>query len=181
MSKTIIIHGSGGSPNDCWIPWLKDNLNKIGFTVITPQFPSTPKTQTLKNWTQVINQYSIDENTILIGHSLGVPFILNILETHKVKACFLVAGFIGLLENKFDPVIKTFSNKNFDWNRIKENCQKFTVLHSNNDPYVHIDKAYELSKYLNIEPTLIPDAGHFNSTSNYYEFHDLLELIKRNN
>jgi hypothetical protein len=64
----------------------------VGFV---PKFP-TPKNQTLENWLRVFTELEpqLDDNTVLVGHSLGPAFILTLLEgNRKIKAAFLVAAF----------------------------------------------------------------------------------------
>ncbi len=79
--NVIIIHGSYGSPEKNWFPWLKEELEKSGCNVFVPEFP-TPKSQSLDAWMNVFKGYehSLNRNSILVGHSLGCAFILNTLE-----------------------------------------------------------------------------------------------------
>ena len=124
MVNIFIIHGTGGNPQGNWFPWLKEELEKLGHKVFVPKFP-TPENQSLENWLKVFEEYKqyLDENTIVIGHSLGPAFILNILEKQEkpIKAAFLVAGFTGLLNNpQFDELNKTFTDKEFDWQKNKK-------------------------------------------------------------
>jgi len=181
MQNVFIFHGVGGSPDENWFPWLKNELSSRGYNVVIPQFP-TPEGQTLKNWLKVLDKYSefINEDTILIGHSLGVPFALNVVERHKVKAAYLVAGFYGKAGNDFDPGMVTFAQREFDWSKIRENCENFTVYHSDNDPYIRIEKAQKLAEKLNTKVTLIPNAGHINQGSGYTKFEKLFEDILGN-
>jgi len=181
MSTIFIIHGAGGHPEENWFPWLKKELEAINpeNKVIVPQFP-TPENQTLDNWLKTFDQYEnqIDKNTIFIGHSLGVPFILNLLEKHQVKAAFLVAGFTGKAGNKFDDSMKTFAQKPFDWQKITTNCKKFTIFHSDNDPYIKLEKAEELDGLLKTKVTIVKGAGHFNKSSGYDTFEILLKAVQ---
>src|SRR3989344_4874506 len=95
MANVFIIHGVGGYPEENWFPWLKKQLEQLGHNVVVPQFP-TPENQTLSSWLEVLEQYKqfLTPATIFVGHSLGVPFVLNILEKYPAKAAFLVAGFV---------------------------------------------------------------------------------------
>jgi predicted alpha/beta hydrolase family esterase len=180
--NVFIIHGAYGNPNENWFPWLKKELESRCHHVIVPVFP-TPENQDLEEWMKVFEPYmdKINKDTIFIGHSLGVAFILSILEklTTKVKACFFVSGFIGMLDNeKFDEINSSFTNKAFNWKKIKENCNTLHMYHSNNDPYVPLEKAEELSKNIEGDLVIIKGAGHFNSDSGYIQFKRLLEDIE---
>ena len=182
MKTAFIIHGSYGNNQENWIPWLKLELEKLNYSVFAPNFP-TPEDQNLENWLSIFEEYKryINEDSIMIGHSLGVAFILNILESLdcKVKACFFISGFISLLDNpEFDEINETFIDKKFKFEKIKNNCKKFFIYHSDNDPYVSIDNAKILAKNLNEEIILVKNAGHFNIKSGYDKFELLLNNIK---
>jgi len=182
MSNIFLIHGAYGNPENNWFPWIQAELKKLGHQVYSPKFP-TPEGQNLNEWLKVFSSFRqyVDKDTIMIGHSVGSAFILNILENldHGVKASFFISGFIGSLNNqKFDSINHTFTEKKFDWQKIKQNCQNFTIFHSNNDPYVPLPKAEELAQNLGIEVNVIPNAGHFNTEAKWFEFPQLLEKLK---
>ncbi|MBU1854262.1 MAG: alpha/beta hydrolase, partial [Nanoarchaeota archaeon] len=124
----------------------------------------------------------IDENTVFIGRSIGPPFILRVLEllNKPVKASFLVAGFcsdIGLKE--FRPVLDTFIDKPFNWNKIRANCQKFIVYHSVDDPIVPLKNGEELAEKLGVKLRVFEDGGHFNIGTMYgLKFEEILEDVK---
>lgn len=90
----------------------------------------------------------------------------------------IVVGFTGLLNHPIDKINKTFVAKSFDWQKIKQNCPKFYVFHSDNDPYVPLEKAEELAKNLGVDVILVKNAGHFNEKAGYIKFELLLEKIK---
>jgi len=180
--NVIIIHGSYGSPEENWFPWLKTELEKLGHSVFVPDFP-TPEGQSLENWMKAFEEFRqyLDKDTVLVGHSLGPAFILNVLEglDKQVKASFFVAGFVGNLGNPaFDEINKSFADKEFNWKKIKENCPLFYVFQSDNDPYVPMEKASELAAHLGVEPIIVSEAGHFNEKAGYLKFPKILEKIK---
>ena len=182
MTNVFIIHGAYGHPNENWFPWLKSELEKLGCKVFVPRFP-TPKDQSLENWLKVFEDYKqcLNENSIVVGHSLGPAFLLNVLENldKPIKAAFFVSGFVGLLGNpEIDNINKSFVDRSFDWQKIKQNCKKFYIFHSDNDPYVPLEKAKELAKNLGVDVILVKNAGHFNEKAGYARFELLLEKIK---
>ncbi len=182
MVNIIIVHGTGGSPEGNWFPWLKGRLEKLGCRVFVPKFP-TPENQSLDNWMKAFEGYAhyLDEGSIVVGHSLGPAFLLSVLEKYdvKIRAAFFVAGFAGLLGNtEFDTLNRTFVDKKFDWEKIRRSCKKFYVINSDRDPYVPIEKGESLAKNLGVELTVLKDAGHINSESGYTKFDMLLGKIK---
>lgn len=179
MANIFIVHGIYGSPEENWFLWLKAELEQFGHTVWVPQFPN-PDHPTLEKWTHALTPYQdkMTSSTIVIGHSLGVPFLLSVIERNEVKAAFFVAGFASKIDNQFEEAMKTFTQRTFDWERIRRNCKNFIVFHSDNDPYVKYEKAEELARHLGVEINLVPGACHFNATAGYTEFEALLDKIK---
>ncbi len=173
--QALIIHGFGAHPDGNWFRWLRLELDKLGVQSFAPKFP-TPEMQTPANWMKVLENFpDIDENTILIGHSLGGSFVLSILEKHKAKSAFIVAAPLGLLHNReIDPLIADFTNKIFDWNIIKANCGDFHLYYSDNDTYVPIAHGEKLAKNLGVPFVKTQGSGHFMSPS----FPRLLEDVK---
>ena len=177
MRQVLLVHGSGGSPNGGFLPWLREALEEKGYEVIAPQFPVTLETQKLENWLTVMENFELDKEAIAVGFSLGAPFLLNLLEKQALKSAYLVAGFASLLGNEFDSVTDTFVEKEFDWKQIKENCNNITIIYSDNDPYVSIEKPKELEEKLGVKGVLVKGAQHFNSEAGFTSFPFLLEKI----
>lgn len=184
MEHGFIIHGAYGNPGENWFPWLKDEIEKLDIKAYVPKFP-TPENQSLGSWMKVFGGYKdlVDEDTVFVGHSLGPAFILSILEKldRPVKACYFVSGFLGDLGNPdFDSINKSFTTKRFDWEKIKRNCGEFYLYHSDDDPYVPLEKAKYLAQKLGVKVKVIKGAGHFNASAGYYKFEVLLNDIKLN-
>jgi uncharacterized protein len=182
-SNIFIFHGTEGYPEENWFPWLREKLEEKGYKVIVPQFPS-PKGEPCKInlWFDVLKNYEqyINEDTILIGHSLGGVFTLRILEKLKnpVKAVFLTAAPVGI-----KPILNydrdmSFSGLDFDWSVIKNKAKHFEVFQSDNDPYVSLGNGEKLAEELGVKLNFIPNAGHFNKLAGYLKFDELWEKLK---
>jgi len=183
MKNIFIIHGSFGHPEENWIPWLKMQCEEEGYTVTVPKFPCGDE-QNCDNWMKVIEPHlsEFNEETIIVGHSIGPAFILGILEKLHVtiKKSILVSGFLGLLENEeFDAVNETISDRDFLWGKIGQASKSFSILHGSDDPYVPVSKAKELGLLLDTEPIIIQNGGHLNLDAGFEEFPQLLEEILR--
>lgn len=175
-----IFHGTYGSPEENWFPWLKKELEELGQEVTVPQLP-TPLGQSLENWLRVIEREEFDENAVIVAHSISCAFALRKLELLEkpIRASFLVAGFTKKLEVKeVDDLNFSFFSKPFNWKKINENCSEFFVYASKNDPYVPFFLEKELADVLKVKPIIIEDAGHFNEKAGFKTFPLLLENIK---
>ncbi|NQZ84287.1 MAG: serine hydrolase family protein [Nanoarchaeales archaeon] len=164
-----------------WFNWLKNELESRGHEVFVPTFPTT-QGQSLENWLKVFEplKSKVDSDTIFIGHSLGPAFILNILErlNVKVRASILVAGFLGLLgHEEFDKLNGPFSDREFDFEKIKNNCENFYVINSKDDPYVPLSKGVELAEKLGVDLIKLDNSGHINSEFGFDKFEFILKYI----
>lgn len=178
----VIIHGTYGKPDSNWFPWLKEELSFIGVNANVPAFPSH-QYQNISSWRQTFRDRvgALHKDMILIGHSLGAGFLLNLLEESEtpVAAAFFLAGFTGKLGlPDYDPQNESFVCRPFDWQRIKTNAGRAFVLHSDNDPYVPLSRGEDLAKNLGVPLTLIPGGGHLNSESGFNTFPMMLQLLK---
>lgn len=183
MKNAFIFHGTEGYPEENWFPWLKKELEKKGYKVFVPQFPSPPKIPAkISEWFDVLKKYEqyIDKDTVLIGHSLGGIFALRLLEKlqNPVKAAVFVGTPIGV-----KPILNyerdsSFSGFSFDWKSISKKALHFEVFQSDNDPYVSLGNGEDLAKNLNVKLNFVPNAGHFNTKAGYTKFDLLLEKIK---
>ena len=183
MKNAFIFHGTEGYPEENWFPWLKKELEKKGYKVYVPQFPSPPKIPAdISKWFDVLKDYEryIDEDTILIGHSLGGVFILRLLERlqHPVKAAVLVGTPCGVRPILNYDRDSSFTGFSFDWKSIIKKARHFLVFQSDNDPFVSLGNGEELAKKLGVKLNFVPNAGHFNEIAGYTRFDLLLKKLK---
>lgn len=144
MIKAIIIHAWESSPEEHWYREEEKLLKSLGYQVFIPEMPGG-KWPKKEEWIKIISELEPDEETVLIGHSLGAPAILRYLECAKipVKKVLFIAGFakdLGIEETR------NFVTEPFDWGKIKENTGKIFVLNENNDPWVPIERGREIAE-----------------------------------
>lgn len=183
MSEILIFHGTGGSPEGNWFPWLKNELEQTRNQVYIPKFPDPREGNHLEDWLKVLEKYKgyINEQSILVGHSLGGLFLLRVLERLEkpVKGVLFVAAPIGVKPILYYGSDEKFSGFEFDWEKIKKGALNFVVYHSDNDPYVSLENGEELAKHLGVKLTFIPQAGHINAESGFIKFDPILEDINK--
>ena len=179
MEKYIIIHGSFGSKDRNWFPWLKNKLEKDNKDVVVPQMPVGVGNQNFENWSKVLNELKINENTIIIAHSIAPIFVCKYLITNKIKVKKLVfvCGFNNYLgiDSDFDAVNEPMFIENFE--DIKEYCNNIICYYSDNDPYVKFEVEKLFADSISNEQYVIKNGGHINAESGYTEFEEILKVL----
>ncbi|MEA3398936.1 MAG: alpha/beta fold hydrolase [Patescibacteria group bacterium] len=180
--KIFIIHGFKGKPNGGWRPWLMSELAKDDIYTCALLMPK-PGNPRKKEWTETIKRATdmFERDKIyLVGHSLGVPAILRYLEEtdKKIRGVILVSG---PFKNDLN-IFNSFYDSNFDFERIKKNCERFLVIHGVDDELVPFSESILLANKLNCKVVPIENGGHLNGQSNCYELPEirdgLLKMIK---
>ena len=183
MKKVIIIHGYGGYAGGNWFPWLKNKLVSINLDVIVPNMPDTDAPE-LSAWLSHLQKVAgeVDENTYLVGHSLGCATILRFLENlddgKAVGGALLVAAFA-------EPIhfseLNSFTAGTWDDSRIKSACRKIVLINSDNDPHVPLEMGERIQKRFDAELFVMHNAEHINEKAGFTEvpliYETLLKLI----
>ncbi len=177
--RVFFIHGWEGAPEEGWRPWLREQLETKGFTVINLSMPNTNFPQ-MGEWVATLSDAvgEPDKDCYFVGHSLGCITILRYLESlhegKKVGGALLVAAFtqdLGINE------IKNFFTKNIYWEKIKKHCDNFTVLLSDNDHYIPVSYGDIFKEKLNAKIIIKHDLGHFNGDDVPAELPAVLEAF----
>ena len=152
----------------------KDNLQKdLGkkFGVIYPQMPNKLNANYIewKIWFEKILNL-LEDNLILIGHSLGGIFLAKYLSeddiSKKIKAVILVSAPFD--EKGSFKLSKLVLNLN--------NYKKIFLIHSKDDQVVSYGEVKKYKKILTKAKVItFEDRGHFNQE----EFSEIVELTKK--
>jgi predicted alpha/beta hydrolase family esterase len=202
--KFIIFHGSYGSLEGNWFPWLKRELEKLRQEVLLPKFPTDdwdevnkigenniknykPK-QTLNNWLaafekQVLPNIQEDDKLCFIGHSMGPQFILQVVDKYDIQldSAIFVSPFMEDIKGgwyQFYAVNKTFYKTDFDFNKLRRLIPVSYVLYGSDDPYVDSKYPKEFAEKLGSEIIEIKGGGHLNAEVGMTSFPKVLKLCK---
>ncbi len=175
----LILHGSFGSNEGNWFPWLKEQLEKNNKKVLIPQMPVGVGNQNFENWSNILNQLDINENTVIIAHSIAPIFVCKYLITNqiKVKKLIFVCGFNNYsgIDSDFDAVNEPMFIDNFD--DVKKYCKDIVCYYSDNDPYVKYDVEKAFADKLTDKQYVIKNGGHINAETGYTKFEEILKEI----
>ncbi|MBT4936803.1 leucine--tRNA ligase [Candidatus Peregrinibacteria bacterium] len=159
--KAIIIHGFDSRSDSHWIPKLREKLISEGYYVLTPSMPNADKPK-YEEWKTVIDTLGVDENTVLIGHSLGGGFIPRCLSDaqKKVDSIVLVAPTYA----SKNPNIEKEFGKDFNEGLIKSLVSNIILIHSDKDPKVPSDSFERYTKELSPKVINVPGGEHLGSS-----------------
>lgn len=173
MKTAIIIHGyvdkveyldkSYPSPsNSHWFPWLQKQLLLKGVEVQTPEMPGFYNPD-YRKWKEMLERFTPDENTVLIGHSCGAGFLVRWLsETDtKVGKVILVAPWLDLGKR----VIPDFFDFEISDSIVEKTKRGVIVMYSTDDEKEVIDSVECIkTKVKNINFAEFSGMGHFTLT-----------------
>lgn len=183
MTRIIIVHAWGAHPADHWYPWLKKELLAKGFEVQIPQMPNTD-TPTIDIWIDALDKTigTIDNQTLLIGHSIGCQTILRYLDAKKASCAgmIFVAGWFTLtnLETKDEEKIaEPWITAPLAGDYAKK-TQSILFL-STNDPYVPLENKTVFEKKIGSMTIVEKDKGHFTSDDGITQMPEILQAIDK--
>ena len=185
MKRVFIIHGWGGNPKEGWFPWLKAELKKRGFVVQVPAMPDTenPKIET---WIPYLSKLvgQPDENTFLVGHSIGCQTIIRYLQTLpegiKIGGAVFVAGWYNLrnLETEEEKrIVGPWVNESRDDKKIRQAVNRAIAIFSDNDPFVNPKNKESWKERVGAKIIVEHQKGHFSGNDGIKELPSALEAV----
>ncbi|MBI4598629.1 alpha/beta hydrolase, partial [Candidatus Uhrbacteria bacterium] len=101
---------------------------------------------------------------------------LESAQSKSISGAVLVSG---PSEKNNNNKIDSFLDNNFDFEKIKSNCKKFSIIHGDNDSNVPIDNAKFLSQKLNGELIVVENGDHLNGSAGWFKLPQCLEVLNK--
>ena len=170
--KVYIIHNWDGSPDEPMLQWLKSSLEARDYTVTIPAMPD-PATPKIDDWVEKLTRtISPNEQTVLIGHSIGCQTILRYLATlppnKKFAETVLIAPWMQLNEKTIKKegkevvaIAKPWIETPIDFEKVKAGAGKIVAIFSDNDKYVPLDQKIIFEEKLRARIITEKNKGHF--------------------
>lgn len=186
MKRVYIIHGWEGFPEEGWFPWVKKELENRGFVVQVPAMPNTDEPK-IEEWVPFLEKLigTPDEDTYLIGHSIGCQTILRYLGglriDVKLGGIVLVAGWIHKLlglygENEIE-IARPWVEKPINFDNVKNHTKNIVAVFSDDDEFVSLDNIDMFKEYLGAKTILEHNRGHFSQETGIKELPVVLEEL----
>ncbi len=176
--RVIIVHGWGDDPKRGWINWLTGQLESRGIEVIAPAMPN-PKRPDFKTWLRVVSEVvgQVDEQTVLIGHSLGCFILLRFLEQYRgagrLGKLILIAGFIL----PADPKHQSRFEPTPDFSHIRAVTKRIYCVYSDDDHVVLPSRSKTLHDKLGGELVLDVGKCHFAGLRGVNQLPSVLDIV----
>jgi leucyl-tRNA synthetase len=119
----LILHGYTATSQDDFHPWLKRELENKGYKVQVPDLPNTATPSEKEQVEYVLKNCALDENTILVGHSLGAVVARRVLEQYGKP----IRGLLQIASAVSPDFYQRQYQQNFTW---KENSRFLKTLAS---------------------------------------------------
>ncbi|HNF44022.1 MAG TPA: alpha/beta hydrolase, partial [Ferruginibacter sp.] len=166
MTNYLIIPGLGNSGPQHWQTWFESTGNN--FTRVEQKEWDAP---VCEDWIARIDKAisAYDPATVvLIGHSLGCLTIVHWANQYKrtIKGALLVAP------SDAEADVYTFPAKGFAPIPRNKLDFKSIIVASSNDVWVSLDRSTYFARCWGSELINIGEAGHINSASGHYQWHE---------
>lgn len=172
QKRVYLIHGWGGKPEGGFRQWLKRELESRGYEVHPLAMPDAD-TPRIEQWIPFLLStiQTPDENTILVGHSMGCQAILRYLEAlpegSRVGKVVLVAGFIERLTDldaEEQVVAKPWLETPINFEKVRRAAQEIVAFFSDNDRWVPIENERAMRDKLGARTIVEHARGHWSDT-----------------
>ena len=180
MKKVYLIHGWGGDSKTLFFRWLIKNLEGKA-EVIAFDMPETDN-PLIEKWVPYLQENIVlNDETYLVGHSVGCQAIMRYLEKlpgdKKVKCCIFVGGWLKLTLNSKEEerISKPWLETPINFNKVKQHCDNFIAIFSDNDEFAPLENIELFKKNLNAKTILKKAQEHFIYVK---EIPEILEFMK---
>ncbi|CAN5195665.1 alpha/beta hydrolase [soil metagenome] len=157
-----------------WSPWLKAELEKLGFETFFETFPDSIIARA-EYWLPFLEEHiKVNENDILIGWSSGGTAAMRYAETHKVKGSILISPSYADLNDDLEKQSGWY-DKPWDWDAIKKNQESLALFYGDNDEFIPQEDFTHIAANLSPHTVVVPGGGHF---IEQMEFPEVIAYVK---
>ncbi len=147
----VLIHGFKSDSTRGFFPWLKNELEDRGHRVMALDLPEPFTPDIEKQAEYILKNIKFDNQTIIVGHSLGTVVTLKVLEKLKqsVHKTILVAGLLNPDLKKYGNFLpKVMIDWRLDFSKIKTKMGELVILRDLNDDVIGDGQCLKIQKEL---------------------------------
>ena len=168
-----------------WRPWLKSELEKLGYEVLNPEMPDRD-VPVIEKWVSKLSEVvgTVDKDTFFVGHSIGCQAIMRYLEKTGMPAggALFIAGWFNLLnleDRESEEIARPWVETPIDLVKVKNLIPKSTLIISDNDPYDCFEENERRFAELGSKIMILKNAGHIDEESGFTELQVALEEMQK--
>lgn len=164
MKKALILHGTNGSSQDNWFPWLKTQLEERGYQVWVPDLPraDVPNFERYNEYILQHIPFELDDETLFVGHSSGAVAILGLLHALPPETMVYASYLVGSFKDDLGwDALKELFIQPLDFSKITKHSRLWYFIHSDNDPYCPLEHAEYLCEQIGGDLLVLPGQKHF--------------------
>ncbi len=188
--RVFIVHRWGGNPESDWYPYLRDELESLGFDVVVPEMPDSENPK-IDSWVAKLKEIvgDLDRESYFVGHSVGCQTILRYLagvESGKAGGAVFVAPWIHLIEAtiaeegpEVAEIARPWIETEIDFSKVRERAERFICIFSDNDSFVPMGDKDIFREMLGAETKVLHDRGHFSQDDGCYKLPEVLEEFSK--
>lgn len=186
MKRAFIVHGWGGTPDEGWLPWLKDELEADGFKVSVPTMPDTDK-PVIEAWVSHLAKEvgTVDSNTFFVGHSIGCQAIMRFVERLPMDqqiaggAVFVAPWFtlMGLEDEEDKKIAEPWLSTHIEDTNVQEHLPRMTCFFSDDDYYVPDENEGMFKDRMLADTFMLHGKKHFTEEDGVMEVPEVLDEL----
>jgi leucyl-tRNA synthetase/predicted alpha/beta hydrolase family esterase len=142
----VFIHGRNGSADGLFFPWLREELERLGHSVVALDLePREPKADEQAEF--LLESVRFDADTVIVAHSHGGPIAFRILE----KLDFSIAKLVlvdAVLRPEFNDErredVEESTNWIFDFAKLRQMVREVVVLADEKYPIIPREQTEEM-------------------------------------
>ena len=182
MAQVIVVHGYTASPEENWFPWIAQKAIKAGVSLKVLRLDPS-ETPVLNVWMKQMDAQidALNENSILIAHSLGciaaLHYLSQKLQHQNIKALVLAAGFNGRL-GRLEQVNPFIDAAKIDFDLLKQQVEHRVVIYSKGDERVQPEFSLAQAKSLDAQVIEARHQGHFIDSEGCTELPEVWDAVE---
>ncbi|MEK7101543.1 MAG: alpha/beta hydrolase [Patescibacteria group bacterium] len=188
MKRVYVVHGWGSSPNEPCISWIREQLEKKGYTAEALIMPNTD-TPVIKEWVEKLREVvqNPDRSTYFIGHSIGGQAIMRFLAGlpggSKIGGVvFLASWFVlkALEDEEAEKIAKPWVDTPIDFESLKQKTSHYVLILSDDDPWVPVDTTKkQFEKNVGAKVIIEHHKGHFTEEDGITEVPMVIKEVEK--
>lgn len=174
--RFVFIHGNQTMHwSFAWVPWLKTELEKLGFETFFETMPDSILARS-EYWLPFLKEHvSVGKNDVVVGWSSGAVAAMRYAEDNTIHGSILVSPCYTDLGDALERQSGYYSEP-WQWDRVKSNQNKIALIWGDDDPYIPQSEFDFIAKQLEPTQIKVSGGGHFTEQD---QFPELLQYIQQ--